>query len=202
MLQDRRESQERWAFRRRERRRLPEAFGDFIAGLDRWSWFVTVTFQDKNPVPDAVMARLKEWLADIEKMAGSPIGWVIAEEFGSLGGRFHCHLLVSGVSHLPRDFWWREAFRRFGRNRIEPFDPSRGAAFYAAKYASKSLGAIHFGGALGDRDLSDMNTSDGDFKLVGEAVGRQEKPTFGCEVVQSAEVPKIFYRLSLPRWHR
>jgi hypothetical protein len=23
--------------------------------------------------------------------AGNPIGWVIPEEFGALGGRWHCH---------------------------------------------------------------------------------------------------------------
>ena len=57
---------------------------------------------------------------DIRKVATATIGWVIAEEFGRVGGRWHLHLLIRGVQHLRRKKWWKRAFRRFGRNRIEP----------------------------------------------------------------------------------
>jgi hypothetical protein len=73
---------------------------------------------------------------------------MIAEEFGETGGRYHCHGLIAGVSHLRRDDWWERAFERFGRTKIVPFDPTRNGAFYAAKYAAKKLGALHFGGPL------------------------------------------------------
>ncbi len=56
----------------------------------------------------------------IYKIATAAIGWVIAEEFGRAGGRWHVHLLVSGVQHLHRKKWWKRAFVRFGRSRIEP----------------------------------------------------------------------------------
>ena len=57
---------------------------------------------------------------EIRTIATAAIGWVIAQEFGRAGGRWHVHLLIRGVQHLRRRKWWRRAFRRFGRSRIEP----------------------------------------------------------------------------------
>jgi hypothetical protein len=57
---------------------------------------------------------------DIRKIATNAIGWVIAEEFGRIGGRWHVHILIRGVQHVRRKKWWKRAFIRFGRNRIEP----------------------------------------------------------------------------------
>lgn len=56
---------------------------------------------------------------DLRSIATTSIGWVIAEEFGRAGGRWHVHLLVKGVRHLRRKKWWKRAFVRCGRNRIE-----------------------------------------------------------------------------------
>jgi Phage integrase family len=88
-------------------------------GLD---WFVTITFRDILP-RDLAIARIEEWLADIQAgVGGKQIGWILAEEFGRIGGRYHCHMLVTGVGRERRKFWWSEAFRRFGRSEIRPFD--------------------------------------------------------------------------------
>jgi hypothetical protein len=57
---------------------------------------------------------------DIERVATGSIGWVIAEELGKVGGRWHVHVLVRGVQHLRRKKYWKRAFVRFGRSRIEP----------------------------------------------------------------------------------
>ena len=57
---------------------------------------------------------------EIRKAATAAIGWVIAEEFGRAGGRWHVHLLIRGVQRLRRKQWWKRAFVRFGRSRIEP----------------------------------------------------------------------------------
>lgn len=57
--------------------------------------------------------------SEIRKVATEAIGWVIAEEFGRAGGRWHVHLLVRGVQNIRRKKWWRRAFVRFGRSRIE-----------------------------------------------------------------------------------
>lgn len=101
MLQDHGRDAERWASRRQRRALLPLAYGDFIAGLAAWDWFVTITFRNEA-VSDLAVARINEYLADIQRSTGKPVGWVLAEEFGSWGGRFHCHLLLTGVgSPLP-----------------------------------------------------------------------------------------------------
>lgn len=56
---------------------------------------------------------------EIYEVATRTIGWAIAEEFGRVGGRWHVHLLVRGTQHIRRKKWWKRAFMRFGRNRIE-----------------------------------------------------------------------------------
>jgi len=204
MLSERRLELERRGFIRQERRLLPVAFGLFIAGLAAWDWFVNpITFRDRShyvgaPSQESAMREIVKWLADIETEAGRPIGWVIAEEFGRVGGRFHCHGLVAGVAHLRRKFWWHEAYRRFGRTKIEPFDAERGAAFYAAKYAAKALGEIHFGGVLGDAGESRIPDSEFWLRRDGELVERK----VGVEIVRSAPVAKEFYHSGVSRWHR
>ena len=152
-LVDHREAQERWAFRCRQRRELPRAFGELFRDLAPWDWFVNpISFRDDGangpPAPDLALARISEYFDLVQRATSKPVGWVIGEEFGKLGGRYHCHALVTGVADQHRKFWWAEAFRRFGRTRIEPFDPQRAATFYAAKYAAKQLGGLHFGGTL------------------------------------------------------
>jgi hypothetical protein len=149
------------------------------------------------------MKAIEEWLADMRAQAGAAdVGWVIAEEFGGLGGRWHAHGLISGVSRLERKFWWREAFRRFGRTRIEPFDPERAGAFYAAKYAAKALGKIHFGGTLAGIELSRVMRENGR-RCWNDSLTSSSPPvrTHGV-LTPSAEVERTFFRLGLRRWHR
>lgn len=159
-----------------QRARLPREWGEFIAGLAPWSWFVTITFKNSAyngaaPTRELALSRISEWLADLQAAAGGQqIGWVLAEEFGRLGGRWHCHLLICGVCHLHRGFWWREAFRRFGISRIEPFNHERGAAFYTAKYAAKALGEIHFGGFIAGREFERMIHSPDGRRVWADAV--------------------------------
>ena len=46
------------------------------------------------PTPQVAIARIEMWLMEIESVAGNPVGYMIAEEFGRLGGRYHCHALA------------------------------------------------------------------------------------------------------------
>jgi hypothetical protein len=108
----------------------------------------------RPPVPDRALVEIKDWLFDLQKAADQPIRWMIAEEFGKIESRYHCHALVARVAHLRRDEWWEKAFEQFGRTKISPFDAEKGGAFYAAKYAAKKLGALHFGGPLPDAQFS------------------------------------------------
>jgi hypothetical protein len=63
--------------------------------------------------------RFAKQFQELRLVATNAIHWTIAEEFGRVGGRWHVHLLVKGVSHLRRMKWWKRAFIRFGRTRIE-----------------------------------------------------------------------------------
>jgi hypothetical protein len=203
-LADHKNVQERRTGARRLREELPKAYGQFLAGLAPWSWFVNpITFRGDAPYSDPAVVAVEEWLADVEAHAGKPIGWVIAEEFGALGGRWHCHGLICGTSHLERQFWWAEAFRRFGRTRIEPFDQGRAGAFYAAKYAAKTLGRIHFGGTLANVELSRVVRPDGVRRAWADSLAESSKSirTHGL-VAQSANLQRSFFRLGLGRWHR
>ncbi|SRR5579864_4542301 len=236
MLQEHRTEIERLGTLARDRRELPKAFGNFIAGLAEWHWFINpITFRDLRrelepreirirstdgirsfceqdprltiwqpswrkqawrwarqfgpPVPSVAFAKLKEFLAELEACAGRPLGWVIGEEFGAIGGRYHCHALISGIGHLRRDEWWQKAYDRFGRTRIEPFDPQRAAAYYTAKYAAKQLGGLHFGGTLAGIDLSKIDN-------------RESRPGGKVDITRSADMARGFYHNTLSRWHR
>ena len=176
---------------------MPDAFGEFIAGLAQWDWWGTITFRNEVPCPDAGVKRVESWLDDVAKSAAPSMGYVLAEEFGGLGGRFHCHFLLSGVKDLRRTFWWSELFRRFGYSEIKPFDPDQGAAFYTAKYAAKQLGNLHFGGFL---EAQEITQSQDHFELAGQ--GSPATAKRGCEVAPSANMPRDFYRMTSKRWHR
>lgn len=137
---------------------------------------------------EAVLKRIELGLLDVQKLAGHPIGWIISEEFGGLGGRWHWHILVAGVSGLHRRFCWLEAQRRFGYTRIERFDPARGAAFYAAKFVGRSAGEIHLGGTLAGIDLS--------LCLESHPAGG------GQDVAVSVALPRRCFHMCLPCRHR
>lgn len=204
-LSDHAASVEKTAEERRMRANLPEAYGEFIAGLAQWSWFVNpISFRGDPPEPYAAMKRIEEWLADLQAYVGpNPIGWVLAEEFGRVGGRWHCHGLVSGVSKVHRRFWWAEAFRRFGRTAIHPFDPKRAAAFYAAKYAAKALGRIHFGGTLKGRELNHLIRTPEGRRAWGDSLHNSSPGLTTHGVVSpSANLERVFFRMNLGRWHR
>src|SRR3989442_2308761 len=111
MLVDHRKKVERQALAYSQRRILPQAFGDFLVGLAEWDWFLTLTFRQPS-TPAHSVSRIADWFGDVERQASLLVGRMVAEEFGSFGGRFHCHGLVAGPKALDRTFSWREAFRR------------------------------------------------------------------------------------------
>jgi len=182
---------------------LPDAYGEFLSKLAKWNWFVTITFREIPP-RDLAIARIEEWLADIQAgVGGKQIGWILAEEFGRIGGRYHCHMLVTGVGKERRKFWWSEAFRRFGRSEIRPFDPQLAAAFYAAKYAAKQLGFIHFGGMLAGTTLHQFAHAPDGRREWRDALNESGKGVATHGVVSpSVDLPRDFYRMTLNRAKR
>jgi hypothetical protein len=86
MLTDHRIEQERWARQNRQYRKMPRAFGMFIASLAAWDWFFNpLSFRDQTPdsgppAPEFALSQIKKYLSLIERNAGQQIGWVVAEE--------------------------------------------------------------------------------------------------------------------------
>lgn len=128
-----------------------------------------------------------EWKGAVT--SGRPVSWVAVEEFGRVSGRFHVHALIAGVAYLNREEWFKRALDQFGRTRIEPFDPGKAAAFYAAKYAAKALGELHLGGVLPGCDLNRFEDR------RGASGGR-------IVVAPSDRRPQALYNQTLTRWHR
>jgi hypothetical protein len=90
MLADHGREVERWALRCRQRREMPRAFGEFMAGLALWDWFMNpISFRDdwRNahrshdkpsvktgpPCSDEALHYLGAYFADLQRMAGKPI---------------------------------------------------------------------------------------------------------------------------------
>jgi hypothetical protein len=194
MLTDHRIEQERWAHENRRRRKLPRAFGKLIAVLAAWDWFINpLTFRDQPrfpgpPEPFLAMHRINEFLLSLQRASENQIGWVIAEEFGRLGGRYHCHALITGVRSLSRKYWQKQACLSFGYTRIQDFIAQGGASFYVSKYEGRLDGNIELGGFLKGRDLSRC--------LESRSVGG------GRDVVRSEPLPRSHFHMCLPRRHR
>lgn len=130
------------------RGRLRREWGHFVSSFP-WDWFCAFSFRgmlDRRggeliDVPPGTAHNLfSAFCHDLQKVAGNPIAWFRADEYGPRGGRLHLHALVSGVRHLSRFSWMEEWARRAGWARIFPFDASKGGAHYAAKYVVKQQG--------------------------------------------------------------
>lgn len=134
-----------------------------------------------SPFTHQILSEVYLFMEFLQASAGVPIGYIVAEEIGELNGRWHLHLLISGVSDLRRKIWWSAAFQIWGRSRIDLYDPQRAAAFYAAKYAAKQLGAIHLGGTLRGASMDACEE-----RRSGISVG-------GRDVVCSDSMPSDFY---------
>jgi hypothetical protein len=99
-----------------------EIFGWLAAGKNLANRMQLARTLSGNCLFCALLARdgFEQRAKVVRTVSTNTIGWVIAEEFGRLGGRWHVHLLIRGATQLRRAKWWRRAFIRFGRARIEP----------------------------------------------------------------------------------
>ena len=109
----------------------------------RWDWFGSFTFRDLPPTFTA-HRRFRAFIRHVERAAGVPVAYFRADEYGERLGKFHLHALVMNVGNLRRMDWLDEWNRRHGFARIFEYDPTKGAAFYIAKYVAKQLGDWEF----------------------------------------------------------
>ena len=127
--------------------------GAFFRKVVRPDWKGTITLRGKRPPKrDGALREVKKFLRDIERVAGRGIRWVIAEDYGKLGRRLHFHILIGGVKHLRRKYWWLVAFERFGRCWLRDFKSAQGGAEYTAKNGLSDNGQFHFGGQSIDKN--------------------------------------------------
>ena len=142
--------QRRWSWKQS----LPSAhWGNFLEQLGEkypWDWFGTFTFSDPSVSADGAHYWFRRYLAEAKGFT-KPYAFR-ADEYGGRTGRLHLHALVGNVAHLlpfcgerlPPKKWgvnccWLHRWP-CGHARILPYDPSRGARFYVAKYVTKKLG--------------------------------------------------------------
>ena len=130
--------------------------GDQVGG---WDWWATMTFRDR-PAADIARGWTKvgvnyanrAWRGFmLELRACRGIGeptWVRGMEYQKWRGVPHFHALIGGVGHLRRDAAWGWWFKRYGINRILPYDRELGAGFYLCKYVVKELGDVQFSDSL------------------------------------------------------
>lgn len=118
------------------RKELSQAWGLFLSQF-HWDWFVTLTFRDPQPSFRAYRLFCR-FSRDLQRAAGLRVAWFMVFEHGARTGRLHIHALMLNVGHLARLKWMEEWNKRAGYARILPFNRGKGAAFYCAKYVTKS----------------------------------------------------------------
>jgi len=76
-------------------------------------------------------------ISHLEKQLGSRIDYVVADQFGSINGRFHQHAILSGVGldSYPRKEIWKWLKERAGWSRVLPF--LQGASYYISRYIGR-----------------------------------------------------------------
>ena len=137
---------------------LEKEMGKFLDSVAPWDLYCHITYRPWprryiNPrgflspimdTPSPVRARrlIREFVELLETKINSRVDYFVGEELGKLG-RFHQHILLAGdgLRDLYRRELWEWWKKRAGRNRIEPFDPGKGAAYYlASAYPAKQTG--------------------------------------------------------------
>jgi hypothetical protein len=118
------------------RKELSHAWGVFLSRFP-WDWFVTLTFRAQQPSFRAYHL-FRRFANDLQRASRFRVAWFMVFEYGHRTGRLHIHALMLNVAHLGRLSWMEEWNQRAGYARILPFNRDEGAAFYCAKYVTKS----------------------------------------------------------------
>lgn len=109
-----------------------------------WDWFFTGTFDDRYLDIGKMGAKhiFYSFLNKIfEQEKVIPFFWMGLEIQGYRSIP-HIHALIKfnwqkEEKEIRRDKWWEYWFKRYGRNRIEPYNRELGAGYYLGKYIYK-----------------------------------------------------------------
>jgi len=139
---------------------IKEAWGDWVTGLDRWEWFVTMTFRDPKiggtwtkPGWGHAKRAWREFLKVMQPPLGT-VGWVRCFEMQKERGVPHIHALVSGTQGFRRMDMVDWCYRQYGIARILPYNPKLGAGYYLCKYLTKELADVEFSATFSDPPVS------------------------------------------------
>lgn len=109
---------------------LIQATGKFIATFATWTWWCSFTFKREVSLGRAI-GDLRRWANRVARRAGCHVTIAYGIE-RQLRGVVHFHAVVAfSEGTVPTSWgksdWWH------GIANIEPYDPTRGAAWYLAE---------------------------------------------------------------------
>lgn len=162
-----------------------------------WALFVTMTYRtiaypwqrgfpnsgDGKPSPEFAHHVFADLVTYLEQVLGEGVDYVVADQLGSLNGRFHQHALLAGrgLAQYPRSRIAGWLNRRAGFARVLPFE--KPAAYYLSRYIGRGLEQTEWDLRIGDEKVPAKK----DGSIPGHHV-----------IATSSELPKGVFHQGLP----
>lgn len=152
----------------------------YRAAINPWRRGFPMTCSDR-PSPEFSHYVFGSLIEHLEREISSPIAFVVADQYGNAGGRFHQHALVSGrgLDRYPRRKVGKWLRTNAGFNRVLPF--KRGAAYYLANYIGRNLEQAEWTLEMGGT----------------QSVHPHQQKAGGIEVARSANLPSDCFHHTL-----
>lgn len=159
----------------------------------RWQVFATITYSTKSypwcrgfpvlpgrPKADFAHHLIDRFVLHLESELRSRVDYVVADQLGSINGRFHQHAILAalGLDTYPRTEIWKWLKAQAGWSRILPFE--QGAAYYISRYIGRDANRCDWYPRVGEEPLAAPGSA-----LIGRVT-----------VVPSADLPKIYFKQS------
>lgn len=140
-----------------------------------------------RPSPDYAHHVFDRMVSHLERELDSALDYIVADQYGALGGRFHQHwiLAATGLDTYPRTEIWKWLKQRAGWSRVVPFE--RGAAYYISRYIGRDAQVCDWNLRIGP-ELSVQ-------PLLPHVPGK-------LVVARTPDMPREFLHNTLARWHR
>jgi hypothetical protein len=165
----------------------------------RWQVFSTITYSTKSypwqkgfpilagrPKADFAHHLFARLISHLERELVTHVDYVVADQLGSINGRFHQHAILAahGLDAYPRTEIWKWLKEQAGWSRILPFE--KGAAYYISRYIGRDANRCEWFPRVGEDLISEPSVQE-----IGKSI-----------VVQSANVPRIYFKQSYKRRKR
>ena len=133
-----------------------------------------------RPKADFAHHLFDRFISHLESELLSRVDYVVADQLGSINGRFHQHAILSahGLDRYPRTEIWSWLKERAGWSRILPFE--QGAAFYISRYIGRDANRCDWYPRVGEEPSALQSSAE---------IGR-------FNIVHSADLPRNFFKQS------